>query len=337
MFPGKFCSMANYHAFPGSGFVLPAAFALLLMVPLFFLLNKEFDPAMQPHPQPAKTYEEALGIFENLRSQEPPGMNPDCRSRLLTHGNKTGRAIILVHGYTSAPPQFLALGQLFFEKGYNVLIITLPRHGLADRMTMAQGKLKAEELAAYADRTVDIASGLGSTVTMMGLSMGGVITAWAAQQRRDIDRCIIVSPAFGFRKIPSILTWPAMVLYRLLPDAFEWWDPELKENGMPPYGYPKYSRHALTELLNIGFVVRDEARHTPPAAKKILLVLNPSDDMVNNDMAETVAALWKKQGADISTFSFDASLKLPHDLIDPSQTGQRTDVVYPKLVELAGK
>ncbi len=308
-----------------------------MMSAAFFLLKQEFTPDMQTHPQPADNYEKALGLFENLSSNEPQGMNPSCRSRLLTHGKKTGKAIILVHGYTSAPPQFLELGRMFFEKGYNVLIVTLPRHGLAERMTREHGRLKAEELAAYADRTVDIASGLGSHITIMGLSMGGVITSWAAQQRKEIDLAVIISPAFGFRKIPAPLTWPAMVFYRLLPDAFEWWDPELKENGMSPWEYPKYSRHALTELLNIGFVVRDEARKAPPAAKKILLVLNPSDDMVNNDMAEEVAANWEKRGADISTFTFDASLKLPHDLISPEQVGQRTDIVYPRLLELSGK
>jgi carboxylesterase len=292
---------------------------------------------MRSHPAPAKHYEEAFRLFETLRSQEPQGMNPDCRSRLLAHGKKTGKAIILVHGYTCSPPQFLELGRMFFEKGYNVLIVTLPHHGLAQRMTREHGSLKAEELAAYADRTVDIASGLGSHITIMGLSMGGVITSWAAQQRKEIDLAVIISPAFGFRKIPARLTWPAMVFYRLLPDAFEWWDPELKENGMPPWGYPKYSRHALTELLNIGFIVRDEARKAPPAAKKILLVLNPNDDMVNNAMAEEVASIWKKRGADISTFTFDASLKLPHDLICPEQAGQRTDIVYPRLIELSGK
>ena len=36
----------------------------------------------------------------------------------------------------------------------------------------------------------------------------------------------------------------------------------------------------------------------------------------------------------LSTYQFDASLKLEHDLIDPSQKNQHIDIVYPQLVEL---
>ncbi|NTV98501.1 MAG: alpha/beta hydrolase, partial [Chlorobiaceae bacterium] len=81
---------------------------------------------MPSHPAPAKNYDEAIRLFENLRSQEPPGMNPLCVNQLLTRGFRTELAIVLVHGYTSAPPQFEALGKEFFNKGYNVLIAALP-------------------------------------------------------------------------------------------------------------------------------------------------------------------------------------------------------------------
>ncbi|NTV60980.1 MAG: alpha/beta fold hydrolase [Chlorobiaceae bacterium] len=292
---------------------------------------------MISRPNPAENYESAIRLFETLRTQEPQGMNPLCRNQLLTRGFRTERSIVLVHGYTSAPPQFHTLGHEFFQRGFNVLMSPLPRHGLAERMTRVHGGLTAEELAAFADRTLDVAAGLGNRVTIMGLSMGGVTAAWAAQHRKDLDLSIIISPAFGFRKIPERLTRSAMLLFGLLPDAFVWWDPEAKENGAPSYAYPKYSRHALTQLLRLGFAVKDDAAKKPPAAKKIVMVLNPSDDMVNNDMSEKIAALWKTHGANVSTFSFDAGLMLPHDLVALDQKGQRTDVVYPKLVELAGK
>jgi esterase/lipase len=328
--------MKRNNIAPESGWLLKGIFTLLLCSLPFILLKKEFSTNMISHRAPAMNYDEALLLFESLRSHEPPGMNPLCVNQLLTHGFRAERAIILVHGYTSAPPQFRELGRKFFEAGFNVLIAALPHHGLSDRMTERHGRLTATELAAYADRTVDIATGLGSHVTMLGLSAGGVTTAWAAQQRKELDCCIIISPAFGFRKIPTLLTWPAMVFYRLLPDAFEWWEPELKENGASSYGYPKYSHHALTEVLRLGFVVKDEARNSPPTSKKIIMVLNPNDDMVNNEMAEQLAELWKARGANISTFRFDAGLKLPHDLVGADQSAQRIDIVYPKLVELAG-
>lgn len=321
---------------------LPApwiSMALSAIFPLFFCLvpvRKESTLNMRSHPDPARNYEEALRLFETIRSHEPAGINPSCRDQLLAHGTSTEHAVILVHGYTSAPPQFQELGRQLFDTGSNVLIARLPHHGLAMRMTREHGKLKACELAACANLTVDIAAGLGRRVVMMGLSAGGVTTAWAVQNRKEIDLGIIISPAFGFRKIPSPLTWPAMVFYRIIPDAFEWWDPAAKENGAPPYAYPVYSRHALTEVLRLGFVVKDEAGSKPPAAKKIILVLNPNDDMISNDMSEKIATLWTEHGAEVSTFTFDAGLKLPHDLITPDQKGQHIDIVYPELIRLAG-
>jgi pimeloyl-ACP methyl ester carboxylesterase len=42
-----------------------------------------------------------------------------------------------------------------------------------------------------ADEVVDIAQGLGEQVSMAGISMGGVVTAWAAQNRPDIARPIL--------------------------------------------------------------------------------------------------------------------------------------------------
>jgi len=72
-------------------------------------------------------------------------MNPVCKLQLLTHNKKVGRTIILVHGYTSCPQQFVVLGKCYLDLGYNVLIAPLPYHGLADRMTEAHAQLKVEE------------------------------------------------------------------------------------------------------------------------------------------------------------------------------------------------
>jgi len=192
------------------------------------------------HPHPAQNYAEALQRVETLREQEPPGMNPVCTLQLLTHEKKVERAIILVHGYTNCPQQFRALGQRYYALGYNVLLAPLPYHGLADRLTTAHAQLKAEDLAAYADETVDIAQGLGEQVVMMGISAGGVTTSWAAQNRSDLDLAIIISPVFGFKQIPTPLTAAVMNVYGFLPDTYEWWDAELQFEAPPAYAYPRF-------------------------------------------------------------------------------------------------
>jgi len=289
---------------------------------------------LSSHPRPVQSYAEAMQRVEILRGQESPDMNPVCRLQLMTHDKKVDRAIILVHGYTNCPQQFHELGQRFYDVGYNVLIAPLPHHGLANRMTEAHAQLTAEELAAYADETVDIAQGLGEHVIMLGISAGGVTTAWAAQNRSDIDVAVIISPAFGFKQIPTPLTAAVMNSYTFLPDSFEWWDPVLQAKSLPTYAYPRYSKHALVQTLRLGFATQMDAQRMQLAAKKMVVVFNANDNSVNNALTMGVVKSWQAHAANLTTYEFEANLKLDHDLIDPRQPNQRIDIVYPRLIDL---
>jgi carboxylesterase len=170
---------------------------------------------------------------------------------------------------------------------------------------------------------------------LAGISGGGVVTAWAAQHRNDLDLAVLISPGFGFGPIPTPLTDPAMKLFRWLPNFYKWWDPKLKEAIGPAYAYPRIASHALVQILLLAYAVRTSARGELPAAGAILVVTNANDTAVNNVLTSRVISLWRARGARaLRTFEFDASLELGHDLIDPSQPDQRTDIVYPKLIEL---
>lgn len=310
-------------------------FSMGVVIALISILLSPWNSApISFRARPAQNYSEALHLIQLFREKEPQAMSPLCRTQLMTHGKKTKHAIILVHGYTSDPQQFHDLGQRFYDSGYNVLIAPLPHHGLANLMTEAHSRLTAEELAAYANLTVDIARGLGQKVIMMGISAGGVTTSWAAQNRSDIDLAVIISPALGFKKIPTPLTAAAMNFYTMLPDAFEWWDPLLKEKVLPEHAYPRYSRHALSQILRLGFIVQADAQLKPPAAKKMVIVFNANDSMINNEMTMKMVNTWKEHQANLTTYEFEANRKLAHDLIDPAQPNQQIDFVYPRLMKL---
>ncbi len=306
----------------------------ILLVAVVFILMPHGISNLASHPDPVQDYEESVQRVDMFREHEPQDMNPLCRLQLMTHGRKTGRAVILVHGYTTCPQQFHELGKRLYDYGCNVLIAPLPHHGLADRMTEEHSLLKAEELAAYADTVVDIAQGLGEEVVMMGISAGGVTTAWAAQQRDDIDVAVIISPAFGFKQIPTPLTAAVMNIFTVLPDSFTWWDPILQADVPPSYAYPRYSKRALAQILRLGFAVQKDIGRNPPAAKKIVVVFNPNDNEINNELTRNIVQRWQSHSANVTTYDFDASLKLGHDLIDPSHLDQKIEIVYPKLVEL---
>ncbi len=322
-------SLIQWLVWIGIG-ILCLAFLIVLLPPNTHELTS--------HPRPADSYDEALRRIEAIRVGQDSALNPACHLQFMTHGQTVERAIVFAHGYTNCPKQFQALGEAFYASGYNVLITPLPHHGLADRLTTEQRLLTANELAAYADTAIDIAQGLGEQVTLIGLSGGGVVTAWSAQYRSDLDLAVLISPAFGLASIPTLLTYPAMRLFRLLPNFYKWWDPKLKEAIGPAYAYPRLATRALVNILYLAYAVRVAARRDSPSARAILVVTNANDADVNNALTAQVVEFWRVHGAkDLRTFEFDASLGLGHDLIDPSQPNQRTDIVYPKLIELINR
>ncbi len=302
---------------------------------LIFILFTPWNTAnLTSQSNPVLNYDEAIQRINVLKEQEPPAMNPVCRTQFLTHGQATDRVIVFVHGYTNCPQQFYQLSQRFYELGYNILSAPLPYHGLADRMTEEQANLRAEELVAYASEMVDIAQGLGKQTIMLGISGGAVTTAWAAQNRPDLDLAVIISPAFGYQQIPTLLTVPAANIFLTLPNSFVWWDPVKQADIGPEYAYPRYATHPLAEFLRLGFAIQSAAQQSPASAGSILVITNANDQSVNNSLTYELTKEWRRGGAILTTYEFEAQLGLPHDLIDPNQPDQQIDIVYSQIVQL---
>lgn len=316
-----------------------------LLLSLALLLALAYLAAAPPRtgtlvsrPKPAASYAEALERVAALHAHEATGHNPLCHTQLLTHGHQTERAIAFIHGYTNCPLQFARLAEQFHQLGYNTLTVLMPHHGLANRLTDAHRRLNAEELVAYADDVVDIARGLGEHVTLLGLSGGGVVAAWAAQTRPDLDQAVIIAPNFGFKAVPRRLTRLAANLVLLAPDVVLWWNPLERDKGRLPHVYPRFTLHGLTQQWRLGFAARRRAQRQAPLARSILVITNAHDLAVDNAAIARIVARWQAWGTSlVRTYEFPNALHLLHDLVDPGHAGQRVDVVYPKLLELVAE
>jgi alpha-beta hydrolase superfamily lysophospholipase len=308
----------------------------LLIIVAAYLFWPVSASALPSHPQPAASYAEALQRVTDIQAQEASGYEEVCKAQLLTHGQKTQRVVILVHGYTHCPAQYRELAPQIFALGYNVLMVPLPRHGLANRMNDDQSQLTALEITHYADQMVDIAQGLGDQVIVLGISQGGAATAWAAQNRSDVYRAVVVSPAFGFKIVPAWLTNAAMRAYQILPNSYTWWDPVKKEIPNPMViSYPRYATRTLAQTLRVAFAVLASSRQTPIKAGSLVVVTNPTDEAVNLEMIDQVTRNWQKLAPQkVSTYQFPASLGLQHDIINPDPRFDLQGLVYPKLIEL---
>lgn len=303
-----------------------------LMAILVMLPPQTSTLVSQPHP--VMDYAEAVQRIEAWTSRETPAINPVCRLQFMTHGKKVERAIILVHGYTNCPQQFRELGQRFYALGYNVLIVPLPHHGLADRMTNVQEQLSAEELVRYVDEVLDIGHGLGEKVDIAGISAGGIVAAYAAQYRSDVNLAVMLAPAFGYKQIPAPLTTSMTNLLLMLPNSFQWWDSANRDVGGIDHAYPRFSTHALAQTFRLGYMVLEGARSQAPVASKLLMITNANDPGINRELIAAIEQDWLQHGANLETYEFPADLKLEHDFIEPENPKTPIQLVYPKLIEL---
>ncbi len=316
---------AARRVFAGIGIALLAVFGVLFLMACLPVSTAGLDA----RPNPAPDYATALARFEQLNAAEKsePWLEV-CRTRLLTHGVKTARSIILLHGYTNCPRQFWELGDMFYQRGYNVLIARMPQHVNVDFNAAHLNQLTAEQLRDYGDTAMDLAAGLGDQVYVMGLSGGGAVVGWIAQYRPDAARVMLLAPFFALKMAPNFMNLPLMRLGMHLPP--------LSFSGTPrlDHGYPGNSTRGLAEFLRFGEAVRQTALLQPPLVKSILLVTIENDLVVDNDYARAVMALWRAHGATIDEFEFDAKYGLAHDMIDVSQRDQPIEWTYPALIDL---
>ncbi len=282
------------------------------------------------------SYQQATAKLATLQAMEGNDLNPVCHTRLLSHGGRAERIIVLVHGLTNCPAQFAQFAPRLFEQGYDVLIPRMPRHGLADPLTNALSLLSWRDLVAFGDQTVDIASGLGREVTYLGLSAGGIVAADVAQRRSEVQRAVVIAPFLGILPNLAVINTPANALVAWLLQTIPNINTQYRFpfKGAPGHSYLGYSSRALGEVLRLGARVMRQASVQRAAASKILLVTNADDHAINNKLAYGLAQRWQDHGTATQTYTFARDLHLFHDLMDPDQRLQHVDTVYPILLDL---
>jgi pimeloyl-ACP methyl ester carboxylesterase len=310
----------------------------LLAGPLLYVAFAPIPEGPTPSPRaPARDYAEAVERVGRSILAEERAVSVYCRPRLLGHGERTGRAVVLLHGFTNCPKQFDSLATLFYARGMNVYQPRVPRHGLANRMTTALASLTAEELTRSAEDALDVAHGLGERVTIVGLSSTAVAAAWLAVHRDDLDQAIVIAPAFTPRKVGLGWTKRLTSALLLLPNFFAWWDSKAKEEvGGPKQCYPRFASRGLGQVYRLGFAALAGATAAKPAAREVVILTTAADEGVGNGAAHELARRWRAHRGNVVTYEFPESLGVHHDMIDPEQPYQRIEVSYPEILRAVG-
>lgn len=304
---------------------------LVLTTLVVLLATPLLDRPVPSHPAPADSYAAALGLADRLRAADGPEVDPVCRSRVLDQGRRTRVAVVLLHGYTNCPQQWVRIATAYAEQGVSVVVPRLPGHGYADRQTRALGDLTPAALAAAADQALDIATGLGEEVHVVGTSAGGALAMWLADRRVEVDRLTLVSPLAAPQPVPAFLVGPLTRAVRLAPDGYRWWDGAQRERlATPPHAYPGFSTRGLGAFLEVARSLDGGDPSRP--LRRMTLVLNESDPAVSNPAARRAVGPLTRTAEQRVDHEFAKSLGVGHDLIDPQgENAARIGEIYATL------
>ena len=124
-------------------------------------------------------------------------------------------------------------------------------------------------------------------------------------------------------------------LLHRLPNQLWWWDRRRKHDAVPPHVYPRFATRPLGQIFWLGNAVLQAALRDPPAARSVTIVSNHADRAINLPLVAELLAAWQAHDLPcITSYTFAAALRLPHDLIDPAESDAQVALVYPIVVDL---
>jgi hypothetical protein len=105
----------------------------------------------------------------------------------------------------------------------------------------------------------------------------------------------------------------------------------------PPYTYPRFGTRCIADTIELSRNVRDHLASHPLRASRLAILTSACDDAANGEQTNQLAAEWEQRNPGrVSIYEFPKALGVPHDMIDPNQSDAKTQITYPKVLELLG-
>jgi carboxylesterase len=191
--------------------------------------------------------------------------------------------VLLLHGYTGAPPEMRLLGEYLNARGMTVSAPLLPGHGTSvDDMNRCRWR----DWTGCAEQALVELRSRCSLVFVGGLSMGTLLTLYLAAHYPDLPGAMLYSPALKVADRRLALTPLARYFVRSLPKGANA-DQDLTSPTAQQYlwSYEENPVAAAAELLALRRVVQ----HSLPAiACPLLIVHSTLDSAIHPDSAQAV-------------------------------------------------
>ena len=149
---------------------------------------------------------------------------------------------------------------------------------------------------------------------------------------------LLVSPFFGVHGPPVVLMDALAAILARAPNLYLWWNAHAKQAmAGPSYVYPRFGTRCMAGTLELSRDVRDHLASQPLRARRLAILTSACDPSANSEQTGRLAERWRRESPGrVSPHEFPKALGIPHDMIDPNQPDAKTQIVYPKVLELLG-
>ena len=199
-------------------------------------------------------------------------------------------AYIYLHGFASSPRSNKAryLHDRFAELNLDLQVLDLNQR---DFTNLTLTRQISQTIAAFPDRD--------TPVVLIGSSFGALTSAWAAQQRSQVAKLVLLAPAFGF---------PHSWYSRLQPEQIEQWR---ESNYLSVYHYGE------NKEIPLSYNFLQDAENYPLADLKrslpTLIIHGSNDDVVPIEVSRDYAQ--QHQGVELVELDSDHGLNDVRDKI----------------------
>lgn len=198
-----------------------------------------------------------------------PHLDP---SPFLLEGGPVG--ILLIHGFTSSPPEMRRVGEYLHQRGLTVYAPLLPGHG---KTVEEMNRCRWTDWTGHVEQALTDLRARCETVFVGGLSMGAVLTAYLAAHHPELAGAVLYSPA---TIVASRLIYLTPVLKYFIPKRAKPTDKDLTdpEADLRIWSYEEHPAFAAHELLKLLWHVR---RLLPRLTCPLLVIYSTLDRAIH--------------------------------------------------------
>lgn len=225
-------------------------------------------------------------------------------------------AVLLIHGFTGSPAQMLPLGRALNRAGFTVRGIRLTGHGTS---VEDMKKATARDWLNDARETYDALKAAFRTVSVAGLSMGGVLSLILAEES-DPACCVSLSAPMGTANPFSHL---APVLGRVLPVIGKR-DPEEEKKLLDAEYDIDYGQMPVPQLTDLNRLIRTARKGLKDLRCPILCVQSEKDRAIIKASADIIL-----RGVSSGTREKLTLIRSPHVIT----IGPETERLFPAVAD----